>query len=90
MKELPRSGAGKVSAKLASTPSPYRAKARLQIAQIKLYDKQFKDCVELCRDLWKDRADLDTPDLLQIWGTALEGMGDFSKAALCYAGKAPE
>ena len=28
--------------------------------------------------------------LLQLWGSALEGSGDFARAAQCYAGKAPE
>ncbi len=90
MKQQRREEATKLFEKLAGAPSNYRPQARLQLAQIKLLDKHFKECAELCKELWKERPYLDAQALLQTWGAALEGMGDFAGAAQCYAGTPPE
>ena len=77
--------------KLAATPSAFRTRARLQLAQLDLKAKHFQECARKCQELWAEQA---LPDgagaLLQIWGAALEGAGDFAKAAQCFAGKAPQ
>ena len=76
--------------KLAASPSLYCARARFQLAKVDLQDKRFSACEEKCRQLWAERSLSETTALLHVWGTALEGKGEFGKAAQCFAGKAPE
>lgn len=76
--------------KLAATRSPYRDKSRFQLAQIDLDDKNFVACEAKCRQIWSDGAGAESAALLRIWGGALEGMGEYGKAAKCFAGKAPD
>jgi tetratricopeptide (TPR) repeat protein len=90
LKQNRREEAGRLFAKLAATPSSLRTPARLQLAQLDLQDKRFQECVSKCQKLWAEQAVSDPTPLLQIWGAALEGTGDFTKAAQCFAGKAPQ
>jgi tetratricopeptide (TPR) repeat protein len=75
--------------KTATATSPYRAPALLQLARLDLEGKRFAECLQKCEDLWNERALADTQSVLQVWGAALEAMGDFARAAQCFAGKAP-
>jgi tetratricopeptide (TPR) repeat protein len=90
LKQDRRADAVALFEKLAAAPSLYRARARFQLAQADLYDKQFSACEEKCRQLWAEGSIAETAALLHAWGSALEGMGEFGKAAQCFAGKAPK
>jgi tetratricopeptide (TPR) repeat protein len=76
--------------KIAATDSPHRVHANLHLARLHLADKRWKDCAEKCQQLWKDQTHPEPMVVLQLWGTALEGVGEYAKAARCFAGKAPE
>jgi tetratricopeptide (TPR) repeat protein len=90
LKQRRRTEAMTVFEKVAAQPSPFRLRARLQIARFDLEDKHFTACIQKCQELWAETSMADTPALLQLWGAALEGTGDFAKAAQCFAGKAPK
>jgi tetratricopeptide (TPR) repeat protein len=76
--------------KLAADPSPHRTKAKFKLAQFDLQDKNYAACEEKCRQIWAEKSFAEPAALLQVWGSALESMGEFTKAASCFAGKAPE
>jgi tetratricopeptide (TPR) repeat protein len=76
--------------KLAAADSTYRNQARLRLARLDVEHKHFAEALRKCGELWSERAFSDTSELLHLWGTALEGMGDLTRAAQCFAGKAPE
>ena len=76
--------------KLAAASAPYGARARFQLAKVDGQEKRFSVCAEKCRQLWAERSSTDNTALLHLWGAALEGMGEYGKAAQCFAGKAPE
>src|SRR5205085_2729608 len=75
--------------KTATASSPYRAGALLQLARLDLEGKRFVACASTCEKLWNEHVVADPHSLLELWGAALEGAGDFAKAAQCFAGKAP-
>jgi tetratricopeptide (TPR) repeat protein len=85
-----RADATVIFEKLAVAPSPYRGRSQLKLAQFDLQDKRYEACVEKCRQIWADKSVADSAALLQVWGSALESMGEYTKAANCFAGKAPE
>ena len=76
--------------KLAGSKSPYQGKASFQMARMDLQDRRFGMCEEKCRRLWSQEPFTNKTELLRLWGDALDGMGEHSKAARCFAGKAPE
>ena len=75
--------------KLTAQPNRYRAEAVFLRRQLDLQDKHYQECADKCRELWTEQAVADVPSLLQVWGAALEGTGDFARAAQCFGGKAP-
>ena len=85
-----RAEAAQIFSRCAEAETPYRARARFELARIDLQEKRFRECEEMCRKLWNERSLSDPSALLNVWGAALEGKGDLAKAAQCYAGKAPE
>jgi tetratricopeptide (TPR) repeat protein len=76
--------------KLAASKSPYQSKARFQLARMDLQDRRFAVCEEKCRRLWTQEAFANKAELLKMWGESLEAMGEHTKAARCFAGKAPD
>lgn len=82
--------AAEILEKLVEQESPYRERARFQLARIDLAQRKFQPCADKCRQIWQDGRFADRPALLRLWGTALEGAGELAKAAQCYAGKAPD
>jgi hypothetical protein len=76
--------------KLAANPSAYRARAIFQLAHFDLQEKSYAACADKCHQVWGERSLIESSSVLQLWGHALEGMGEYAKAAQCFAGKAPE
>jgi tetratricopeptide (TPR) repeat protein len=85
-----RAEAAELFTRYAEMETPYRPRARFQLARIDVEEKRFKEAAERCRTLWKERTFADQTALLHLWGAALEGCGELTKAARCYAGKAPD
>ena len=76
--------------KIAERSARYRKYAGQKLAGLDLAEKRWDDCIERCRQLWKDQPPADPGELLQIWGTAYENAGDLKNAVRCYSGRAPE
>jgi tetratricopeptide (TPR) repeat protein len=82
--------AARMFAQCAEPESRHRVRAIFQLARLDLEQKRFRECAEACGRLWRERPFPEESALLAVWGAALEGSGDLAKAAMCYAGKAPE
>ena len=82
--------AARLFEEVTARDTPYRAKARFELARLDLLHKRYHECAAKCQQLWKDKAFADAQPLLRVWGAALEGSGDITRAAQCYAGKAPD
>src|SRR5262249_4075661 len=73
--------------KWAASDSPFRSRARLHLARIEFNDKHFTACADWCQKMWTDRDFQEPGELFVLWGSALEGAGEYAKAAQCFAGK---
>lgn len=64
--------------------------ARLELAAIDLGAGKAEDCRQRCAELWRGATTVDTTRLLQLWGAALERLGDYDRAARCFSGNPPD
>ncbi len=76
--------------KVAATSFSHRYQASFHLARLDLREKKWGKCNERCRALWESRSFSDSAALLQVWGTALESMGNYAGAAQCFAGSPPQ
>ncbi len=90
LKQGQRESAKLLFEKVAQGSSAASGRARFQLARLDLMEKRWQPCIERCRALWRDQSFDEPLTLLDVWGSALEGSGDFVKAARCFAGLAPE
>jgi tetratricopeptide (TPR) repeat protein len=90
LKQDQRSKAQPLLEKVAATSFNHRTLANFHLARLDLLDKEWKLCADKCRHLWEEKSFADSAALLQMWGTAYEGMGDYTRAAQCFSGKAPQ
>lgn len=72
-------------AKVASSER-WNQEARFRLAQIDLDEGRDRECIARCELLWTGHRYHDVTGLLQLWGNAYERLGDFEKAARCFAG----
>jgi tetratricopeptide (TPR) repeat protein len=75
--------------KIAASSSRRRNHANYQLARLDLQDQKWKECAAKCQAIWQDGTFPESAALLHLWGSALEGLGDYDRAARCFAGKAP-
>ncbi len=85
-----RADAAALFEKLARSKSPYHSKANFQLARMDLHDGRFEICEEKCRQLWVQGEFTDKAELLKLWGSALDALGEHTRAARCFAGKSPD
>jgi tetratricopeptide (TPR) repeat protein len=64
--------------------------ARLLLASLALQDNQPQQCLTACAAMLGDPDLTDRKAVLQLMGGAYEQLGDYEKAARCFAGKLPE
>lgn len=89
LKQDQREPAQRLFEKLLDEPARIRSQARFELARLDLMERRWPGCIEQCEQLWKEHAPVDRASLLRLWGSALEGAGDYTKAAACFSGKAP-
>jgi tetratricopeptide (TPR) repeat protein len=75
---------------VASAKGDVAAHARYRLAELALKEMRPAECLELCRDLMRDKAPVEMTPLLKMIGTAFEQLGQHRQAALCFAGQLPD
>lgn len=64
--------------------------ARLELAAVDLRAGKAEECQRRCAELWQAGRTVETTRLLQLWGAALEQLGDYERAARCFSGEPPD
>ncbi|HYV37904.1 MAG TPA: tetratricopeptide repeat protein [Gemmataceae bacterium] len=76
---------------LATSPQgKWGQAARMRLASVALEGGQPQQCLQACTALLHETEGVDRPAVLRLMGSAYEQLGDFQKAAQCYAGQAPD
>ncbi len=68
----------------------WSAEALLLLAGLDLYEGRAADCAARCARIWRSEAGVDPTAVLRLWGAAYEQLGEYAKAARCFAGTPPE
>jgi tetratricopeptide (TPR) repeat protein len=75
---------------LATSPKgQWTLTARYRLAALALQGGQPQQCVQACAQLLQEEGPVDRAAVFQLMGTAYEQLGDFRRAARCFAGQAP-
>ena len=64
--------------------------ARLRLAAIALQEGHAQECLSACNTLLPMQSATDRSAVFQLIGAAYEQLGDYQKAARCYAGQMPD
>lgn len=74
---------------LADGGGKWAPQAQLGLATIDLQELRFAECLNRCQKLLED-SNLDRKTVLATMGKAFEGMGEYRRAARCFAGQPPD
>jgi tetratricopeptide (TPR) repeat protein len=70
--------------------SKWTLAAKFRLATIAQQDGQFQQCLQVCTALLKEEGGVDRAAVFQLLGSAYEQLGDYPRAARCFAGQLPD